>query len=369
MNEYEERQLLDQVQYDAQAALQQAHEWISRDPLIFDTETTGLEDDARIVSLAIVDVQGNVLFSELINPQIPIPLEASHIHGITNDLVATARTWPEVYPRVGEILNGRLALSYNIDFDLRMLKQTSTAYGLKFWPDENGSAFSIGCIMQLYAAYNGDWNERYGNYRFVKLSQAAEDLCIPAPILHNALADAQLARQVLLRLAGRSKIQVHQVNVQFEERIRQLAGYRSSIKKAKEKLDAMIAAVKEADDYKFWSAVLDEAQKAVIFLEPDLRQEAQEIFEATGYRYPHDAITVKNISELEYLALDAIEWCKANLPNAIDLNVRLFEKHARAIATTAPLPFVSLVYKPQAQIDTDLSGFLPQEEPKETMNV
>ncbi|MEG4830898.1 3'-5' exonuclease [Microcoleus sp. F8-D3] len=74
-----------------------------KDWVILDTETTGLYD-AEIVEIAIIDRLGEMLLDTLIKPTISIPAEAAYLHGITDEIVADAPSFPEVYPRIVEVL-------------------------------------------------------------------------------------------------------------------------------------------------------------------------------------------------------------------------------------------------------------------------
>ena len=71
--------------------------------MIVDTETTGLDVNSdRIVSFGGVCAHGTRLFKsrmidDLIDPGVPIPPVSTAIHGITDEMVAGARAFPEVY--------------------------------------------------------------------------------------------------------------------------------------------------------------------------------------------------------------------------------------------------------------------------------
>ena len=73
---------------------QQAHQWLRDNCLILDAETTGLGEDAEIVEITIIDTTGKPLINTLVKPSTPIPAEATAIHGITNEMVRHAPTWP-----------------------------------------------------------------------------------------------------------------------------------------------------------------------------------------------------------------------------------------------------------------------------------
>ncbi len=59
----------------------------------FDTETTGIEPGSRLLDLAAIafDDSGAVIssFKQLVNPGMPVPADASAVHGITDQMLAT----------------------------------------------------------------------------------------------------------------------------------------------------------------------------------------------------------------------------------------------------------------------------------------
>ncbi len=66
-------------------------------PIYYDTETTGIRNDKdRIIELAAYDPVENRTFCKLINPNVPIPPEATAIHHITNEMVASAPSFGAV---------------------------------------------------------------------------------------------------------------------------------------------------------------------------------------------------------------------------------------------------------------------------------
>lgn len=66
-------------------------------PIYYDTETTGVRSEKdRIIELAAYDPVEDRTFVQLINPGCPIPLEATAIHHITNEMVASAPSFRDV---------------------------------------------------------------------------------------------------------------------------------------------------------------------------------------------------------------------------------------------------------------------------------
>ncbi len=150
-----------------------------------------------MIDIAIVDRDGRVLLDTLVRPSDEIPADATAIHGIDEAAVSDAPTWEEVYPLVGRILDrAGPVVVYNADFDSRVISQTNAIYGL---PD-----FQVEwhCAMKQFAAYAGDWHERYENWRWHKLMVALEMMGQPTPdVQHRALADTQASRNIVMAMA------------------------------------------------------------------------------------------------------------------------------------------------------------------------
>jgi len=106
--------------------------WHEHRFVVFDVETTGLEDGDRIVELGLARFeQGRLVrrWGSLIYPDMEIPEEATRIHGISGADVATA---PRFVGAVADIINiARDAhpVAYNASFDrrfwIRALAQTA----------------------------------------------------------------------------------------------------------------------------------------------------------------------------------------------------------------------------------------------------
>ena len=184
-----------------QQAILQAQQELALKPVYLDTETTGLETADQIVEICILDHNGRTLVNSLVKPKSKIPLVASRIHGITDEMVADAPMWPELWPQVEAALAGRHVAIYNADFDVRMLKQTNRKYHLR-WAFPGAAAV---CVMKLYAQFYGEWNYYRGSYRWQKLQEAARQCKVTVKGAHRARADALMARGVLHTMAERKR--------------------------------------------------------------------------------------------------------------------------------------------------------------------
>ena len=97
---------------------------LTMDPLFLDAETTGLGPADQVVEIAVVDVQGRPLYHSLVKPTIPIPADATAIHGITDADVAGAPTFRHIYQQLKAVLDGRvLSYHYQLEKDLLPLPQ------------------------------------------------------------------------------------------------------------------------------------------------------------------------------------------------------------------------------------------------------
>ena len=107
--------------------------------LILDTETTGLDAHDEVIQLAIVDMQGNVLLHTLVRPTVPVGTEARAIHGITDEVLAEAPYFAQLYDTIAGLLGNRSVLAYHADFDRRLLAQTCAKYGLPPLESQHGT--------------------------------------------------------------------------------------------------------------------------------------------------------------------------------------------------------------------------------------
>ena len=166
------------IEGDRVAAVLWARDELTKtDWTILDTETTGLYN-AEIVEIAIVNHAGEPLLNTLVQPSISIPLEVTAIHGITDEMVALAPTFPEVYPRIVEALEGKRVLIYNSSFDIKILDYCRRLHGLPSFKLTKRSE----CIMEWHARWAGDWSDYHEGYRYHPLCgghRALED-CLAA---------------------------------------------------------------------------------------------------------------------------------------------------------------------------------------------
>ena len=176
-----------------------ANEIINKNPIILDTETTGVKQNDEIIEIAVVDIRGNIQINTLVKPRRSIPSEATEIHGIKNRDTINAQTMEIIWKQqLKSILNNRLVCIYNSDFDIRLIRQSLKHYGIKL-----ANLGKVLCVMKLYAQFRGLWDDYYGHFKWYKLTEAARQSNISVPNnVHRALADAELTRKILIYISS-----------------------------------------------------------------------------------------------------------------------------------------------------------------------
>lgn len=101
---------------------------LSRPLAFFDLETTGINlQTDRIVEIAILKILpdgSEVLYTRLVNPGMPIPAEATAVHNITNEMVASKPLFSQIAPEVFAFLADCDLSGYNINrFDVPVLAE------------------------------------------------------------------------------------------------------------------------------------------------------------------------------------------------------------------------------------------------------
>ncbi|QKT20788.1 3'-5' exonuclease (plasmid) [Salmonella enterica] len=103
--------------------------WLNSDYLIIDTETTGLDNNAEVIEIAIINMHGDVLLNSLVKPTCSIPAVVTKINNITDEMVADAPLWRDIFPVILNIIDGKKWLAWNSKFDARLIIQTGVITG------------------------------------------------------------------------------------------------------------------------------------------------------------------------------------------------------------------------------------------------
>ncbi|ECF6381602.1 3'-5' exonuclease [Salmonella enterica] len=178
--------------------------WLNSDYLIIDTETTGLDNNAEVIEIAIINMHGDVLLNSLVKPTCSIPAAVTKINNITDEMVADAPLWHDVFPVILNIIDGKKWLAWNSKFDARLIIQTGVITGyfedlpaskiLDIAAKINDSQIDAKAV---YDQWYGEFDSKRNNFKRQSLATAAERHNVSVNGAHRALADCMMVLGVL----------------------------------------------------------------------------------------------------------------------------------------------------------------------------
>ena len=157
---------------------------------VVDLETTGTSPETdRIVSCAIIglDPDGSLATTlhAFVDPERPIPAEATRVHGITDEDAARCRPFRDHARAVLEAIAGRVLLAYNAHFDVPLLLNELARAGVPQGPP------AMGCLLH---AVQVAYPLAPAGHR---LPQACALLGLDGPDdAHDAFSDARAAARI-----------------------------------------------------------------------------------------------------------------------------------------------------------------------------
>jgi DNA polymerase III epsilon subunit family exonuclease len=173
--------------------MDEINNWYELGPFtVFDVETTGMSArNNRIVEIAAIHIEKNGTMSRyasLVNPGCMIPERATHIHHITNEMVAGAPKFRQVGFEFIEFAADSTLVAHNARFDLAFLQESLVRCGLPQWRGK-----TMDSIRLFKQAYDG-----LPSYSLQNLRRAfnLQDLR-PGLQAHRAAADVEWTVQLL----------------------------------------------------------------------------------------------------------------------------------------------------------------------------
>ncbi|GHU65249.1 DNA polymerase III subunit epsilon [Spirochaetia bacterium] len=164
----------------------------------FDLETTGLDAQKdRIVEIGAVkfDRRGLIArFSTLINPGIPMPIEAGRVNNITDSMLKNQPSIDEVLPDFIGFIKNTILIAHNAPFDCGFIN--AKLKEKRDWTPPF-SALPNRIIDTLVFS-----REAFPGRSTYKLGELARDLEIPAGDAHRAADDAGVCMGIFLRCIG-----------------------------------------------------------------------------------------------------------------------------------------------------------------------
>lgn len=159
-----------------------AKNWDKSKVYVLDTETTGIKENDEILSLSILDYEGNVIFDHLIKPaKRKTWAKAQELHGISPKDVKNEKTLVEYEDELKPIFGkGNLLVGYNIDFDFEMLCQSGAHFQCDLFD-----------VMDTYSQIYGKWSDWKQERLWCKLTQCANHYGYGKFEAHGSLEDTK----------------------------------------------------------------------------------------------------------------------------------------------------------------------------------
>ncbi|MFA0962188.1 exonuclease domain-containing protein [Roseivirga sp. BDSF3-8] len=161
---------------------------------VVDLETTGgscRHDKITEVAIYITDGKKIVKsWSSLVNPGCPIPAHITRITGIDNHMVADAPAFHEVAKTIVELLEGRVFVAHNVNFDYGFLRESFAALGFPFDKERLCTVQASRRILPGHRSYS--------------LGKLCHALKIPLYNRHRAAGDAEATALLLHHLVSNS---------------------------------------------------------------------------------------------------------------------------------------------------------------------
>lgn len=165
------------------------------DFVVIDVETTGLsaykDKVIQVAAVRYINHKMSGKFISYVNPGRSIPREASHVNGITNDMVRSAPKFEAIQNKYFSFIEqSPLVVGYNVKFDLRFLSAESGMDLFSTWRHIDVLSLARDTLPML------------PNY---KLSTVSQHIGFNANF-HDALADCRACGEVLNYLCGKGLI-------------------------------------------------------------------------------------------------------------------------------------------------------------------
>lgn len=183
------------------AELTAGTEYDGRQVVIIDGETTGTTGKDELVEFAGFNLATGEVYETLISTHDNSRINAlTHLHGITEEMLNAAPSFDEVAPKIEDFLRGKIIVSHNREFDLRLLRQTWEQHEREFPVDWQDVEPELDTMLLLTQAV-GDPG-KYGDAQYISLAEAAALCQIETRQTHRAFADVRLTHEVIKAAAA-----------------------------------------------------------------------------------------------------------------------------------------------------------------------
>jgi len=165
--------------------------------IVLDTETTGMDpsDGHRLVEIGCVELDNHLptgrTFQSYFNPQRDVPIDASRVHGLTNEFLKDKPLFSEKVQDFLDFIGDAVLVIHNAEFDMKFLNAELKACGFP--------ALSMKRVLDTIPV---------AREKFPGQPASLDALCRRFKIdleerkFHGALLDSQLLSEVYLELKG-----------------------------------------------------------------------------------------------------------------------------------------------------------------------
>ncbi|NGF58032.1 GIY-YIG nuclease family protein [Parapedobacter sp. SGR-10] len=162
---------------------------------IVDIETTGSYAGANnITEIAIIIHNGKHIidkFQSLIKPAMPIPFHIQALTGISDEMVEHAPVFPDIAPKIHNLLHGRIFVAHNVNFDYSFIVQELQSAGYSWKAPKLCTVRLARKIIPNLASYS--------------LGKLCHNLGIAIRDRHRAMGDVEATVQLFETLIQRDR--------------------------------------------------------------------------------------------------------------------------------------------------------------------
>ncbi len=163
--------------------------------VVFDLETTGFSNrNDAITEIGAIKVENGEIveeFSQLINPERPIPEKIQKLTGITNEMVLDKPTISEVLPKFLDFCKDSILVAHNSDFDTGFVREKASENNLLYDFDAIDTVILSRLLMP--------------DLKNHKLNTIAKELNVSLENHHRAIDDATATAQIFLTFISKLK--------------------------------------------------------------------------------------------------------------------------------------------------------------------
>nr|WP_264696298.1 DNA polymerase III subunit epsilon [Candidatus Nitrosacidococcus sp. I8] len=166
--------------------------------MVFDTETTGLkpEEGHRVIEIGCIEIinrhKTGSTFHRYINPGREIDVEATKIHGLTNEFLVNQPSFSEIADDFVAFIRGSELIAHNASFDINFLnielKRVNTE-----WEGINSCCAVIDTLQLARQRHPGQKNNLDALCKRYGIDNTRREL-------HGALLDSELLAEVYLAM-------------------------------------------------------------------------------------------------------------------------------------------------------------------------